>query len=359
MSNADIITERVVLQNAYRTHVDQSKAPLNGHLIGVFCKLVDENQNFILTTHVNPDADGLGSELALNRFLKKLNKQSTIINFSETPANHLFLDKGKEIKTFDADRDGKLLLDADVLIALDMNNSSRLRTMEKYFLESKAKKAIIDHHLEAQDFVDYQLVDLDSPATGEILYKCILTCGPELIDREIAEALYAAIMTDTGSFRFPRTDGDTYRIAAHLIDLGADPNYVYHNLYEENSLGRTKLLGEMLSRVQLAYDGQVSYASLTLEQLERNRVVPDDIDNFVNQASAITGVIVTLFFLEMKDGVKISFRSKGDVAVNELAKEFGGGGHKNASGAKLYNVRLEDTIRKVLQETSKILPDHT
>ncbi len=336
----------------------QLLSPSAEKLIEAFCGLVNENQKFVLTTHVNPDGDGLGSELALSRFLKKLNKESTILNYSETPSNHLFLDKSRELKKFDPEKDVRLLLDADVLIALDMNNSSRLRAMEKYFLESKAKKAIIDHHLEAQDFVDYQLVDIDSPATGEIVYHCLVACNAALIDKEIAEGLYAAIMTDTGSFRFPRTDGDTYRIAGHLVDLGVDPNYVYHKLYEENSLGRTTLLGEMLSKVQLAYAGRVSYASLTLEQLERNHVIPDDVDNFVNQASAISGVVVTLFFLEMENGVKISFRSKGEIPVNDLAKRFGGGGHKNASGARLYGTSLSETVKTVLRETVLILPDH-
>ncbi len=331
----------------------QLTLPVNSNLAETFCRLVRENQKFVLTTHVNPDGDGLGSELALHRFLTKLKK-----DYSDTPANHAFLDKKKEIKRFDATKDRELLLNADVLLALDMNNSSRLRTMEKFFLESKAEKAIIDHHLEAENFVDHQLVDVNSPATGEIVYQFLLTYDAALIDKDIAEALYAAIMTDTGSFRFPRTDGDTYRIAAHLVDLGVDPNYVYHNLYEENSIGRTRLLGEMLSNVQLAYEGRVSYAALTLEQLERNHVIPDDVDNFVNQASAISGVVVTLFFLEMQNGVKISFRSKGEVPVNILAKKFGGGGHKNASGARLQEVKLDKAVADVLKEAATILPDH-
>ncbi len=325
-------------------------------LTGIFRELVDSNRKFVLTTHVNPDGDGLGSELALNRFLHKIGKQSAILNHSETPTNHRFLDHHNEIRKFDPDRDGKLLLEADVLFALDMNNSGRLRSLEKYFLESEAAKVIIDHHLEAQEFVDHKLIDLDSPATGEIVYRCLAAYDAGILDKEIAEALYAAIMTDTGSFRFPRTDGDSHRIAATLLDLGVDPFYVYHNLYEQNSIGRTRLLGEMLSGVKLAYDGRVSCAVLTLEQLNKNEVVPDDVDNFVNQAGAIAGVIMTLFFLELEDGVKISFRSKGDIPVNELAKRYGGGGHKNASGARLTGIKLDDAVRKVVEEAGTILP---
>lgn len=213
----------------------------------IFRMVVDDNMKFVLTTHVNPDADGLGSELALNRFLAKIKKESVILNHSETPSNHIFMDYDNEIKKFDPDKDGRLILDADVLIAVDMNNPSRLRSLEKYFMESTARKIIIDHHLEAQDFVDFQLIDLDSPATAEIVYKCLMAYDPGLMDKGIAEALYAAIMTDTGSFRFPRTDGDLHRITAHLLDLGVDPTYVYNNFYEQNSIGRTRLLGEVLS----------------------------------------------------------------------------------------------------------------
>lgn len=333
-----------------------SAVQAEGELVGIFKQVVGANNKFVLTTHVNPDADGLGSELAMNRFLNKIGKQSVILNHSETPSNHTFLDYHNELVKFVPERDGKLLLDADVLFALDMNNPGRLRSMEKYFVESKATKIIIDHHLGVQDFVDYKLIDTDSPATAEIVYKYLTAYDPNIIDKEIAEGLYAGIMTDTGSFRFPRTDGEVHRITAHLLDLGVDPFYIYHNLYEENSLGRTRLLGEMLSGVELAYDGRVSYVGITLEQLRRNNVIPDDIDNFVNQAGAIAGVIVTLFFLELEDGVKISFRSKGDVPVNELAKKYGGGGHKNASGATIAGVKLDGIMRKVLADTAGILP---
>jgi phosphoesterase RecJ-like protein len=334
----------------------RSPAPSAKEIPDIFRMLVDEHTKFVLTTHVNPDADGLGSELALNRFLNKIKKHSVILNHSETPANHVFMDYDNEIKKFNAEKDGRLLLDADVLVAVDMNSSSRLRSMEKYFLESKAKKVIIDHHLEAQDFVDYQLVDLDSPATAEIIYECIMAYDSTLMDRGIAEAIYAGIMTDTGSFRFPRTDGDLHRITGHLLDLGVDPTYVYNNFYEQNSIGRTRLLGEVLSSIQLASQGRVAYFSITQEQLKKNNVVPDETEQFVNYAGTISGVLIFIFFMEMPDGVKISFRSRGEVPVNELAKLYGGGGHKNAAGAKLSNVRLDQTVERVLKDAVKFLP---
>ena len=335
--------------------MSREEAPTIERITEIFRRLVDGGRKFVLTTHVNPDGDGLGCELALNRYLKKLGKESVILNHSETPSNHAFLDPENEIKKFEPERDTKTLLDADVLFALDMNNSSRLRSMENAFLESKARKAIIDHHLEAKDFVDYQMIDLESPATGEIIYKCLEGYDAGLLDKPIAEALYAAIMTDTGSFRFPRTDAEVHRIVAHLLELGVDPNYIYNNLYEQNSLGRTRLLGEVLASIRLAYDGRLSYFSITQEQLKRHGVSLDETDNFVNNAGTIAGVVVTIFFLELTNGVKISFRSKGDIPVNELAKLYGGGGHKNASGARLYDVQLDEVIRNVLRDAEKLL----
>lgn len=324
-------------------------------IVNIFRILVDDNRKFVLTTHVNPDADGLGSELALHRFLKKLRKESVILNHSETPANHAFMDEKHEIKRFDPSTDAGLVLDADVLFAVDMNSPSRLRSMEKHFVESKAKKVIIDHHLEAQDFVDYQLVDLDSPATAEIIYKCLIAYDPAMLDKGIAEAIYAGIMTDTGSFRFPRTDGDIHRVTAHLLDIGVDPTHVYNNLYEQNSIGRTKLLGEVLSSIQLACGGKLAYFAITQEQLKKYNVVADETEQFVNYAGAISGVVVGIFFMEQPGWIKISFRSKGDVPVNELAKLYGGGGHKNAAGARLPDTSMDETIRKVLKDAQSIL----
>lgn len=320
-----------------------------------FRKIVEANDNFVLTTHVNPDADGLGCELAVNRFLRKLGKKSIILNHSETPENHRFLDYDNEIVKFLPVAHANVVLDANVLIAFDMNNPSRLRTMEEYFIRSKALKLVVDHHLDEEDFADYMFIDLDSAASAEITYRLLKDFNPHIIDKSIAEPIYAGIMTDTGSFRFPRTNAALHRVTAELLDLGVDPTYVYNSLYEQSSLGRTHLLGEVLTSVQLAFNGRLSYFTVTLEQLIRNQVKPDETDGFVNHAGAIKGVDATVFFMELPDGVKISFRSKGELAVNELAKIYGGGGHKNASGARVFGRKLYDVIPDVLATAGKVL----
>lgn len=225
--------------------------------------------------------------------------------------------------------------------------------MEKYVLQSKAIKIIIDHHLEAQDFADYYLIDVDAPASGEIVYKLIKSFDGFEIDKKIATGIYTAIMTDTGSFRFPRTDSETHRIVADLLDAGADPVEIYDKVYEQSSLGRIKLLGKCLSELETRYDGRLGYIVVTQDMLKNYGVEEWETDGFVQSILKIAGVRVAIFILELKDGIKLSFRSKGEIPINELAKEFGGNGHKNAAGARLYNITLDEVINQVIQKAEK------
>ncbi len=318
-------------------------------------KIIDKSQNFLITTHVNPDGDGLGCEVALLYFLHKLGKNATVMNVSETPGNYKFLDPENGFIIFNESNQAHVekILNADVIFICDMNQSHRLKTMEKYVLQSKAIKIIIDHHLEAQDFADYYLIDTDSPASGEICYRLIKSFNDVEIDRQIATGLYTAIMTDTGSFRFPRTDSETHRIVAELLEAGVNPTEIYDKVYEQSSLGRIKLLGKCLSELETKYDGRLGYIVVTQKMLSDYGVKEWETDGFVQSILSVGGIKIAVFVLELKDGVKLSFRSKGDIPVNELAKEFGGNGHKNAAGARLYNVSVEEVLNQVLQKAEK------
>ncbi len=318
-------------------------------------QIIESSQNFVITTHVSPDGDGLGCEIALLYFLEKLGKSAVVINVSETPGNYKFLDPENRFLIFDEQNFDQIekILNTDVIFICDMNQSSRLKTMEKYVLQSKAIKIIIDHHLEAQDFADYYLIDVDAPASGEIVYKLIKSFDGFEIDKKIATGIYTAIMTDTGSFRFPRTDSETHRIVAELLDAGADPVEIYDKVYEQSSLGRIKLLGKCLSELETRYDGRLGYIVITQDMLKNYGVEEWETDGFVQSILKIAGVRVAIFILELKDGIKLSFRSKGEIPINELAKEFGGNGHKNAAGARLYNITLDEVINQVIQKAEK------
>ena len=318
-------------------------------------RLIEQHTSFVLTTHVNPDGDGLGSELAMAHLLRKLGKKVHIINDSTTPGNYGWLDAGNEIVHFLPGRDQTSILEADVIFILDTNQPERLRSMEWAVLRSKAKKIVIDHHLEAHPFADHYLIDVDATSTGEIVYKVIRAIDGKLFDRDIARSLYTAIMTDTGSFRYPRTDPETHRIVSHLVDCGADPTEIFASVYEDWSLGRMRLLGEMLDSMKSTYDGKLAYVVCTKEMFQRTGTSEVETDNFTTYPMSVRGVVVGILFNELKDSIKISFRSKGSIPINELAKEFGGNGHLNAAGALLHDVKLDETVKLIVERARKYL----
>jgi len=318
-------------------------------------RILENNSSFVFTTHVNPDGDGLGSEIALAHLVRKLGKTAFVINHSRTPEHYEWLDAAKEIFLFSVERDREKILQADAIFIMDTNQPERLRSMQPHVLASKAVKVVIDHHLESHPFADQYLIDEEATSTGEIVYHLLTGFDNGFLDREIATALYTAIMTDTGSFRFPRTDSDVHHIAADLIAHGADPTEIFSHIYESWSLGRMRLLGEMLDSMRTAYDGKLAYAVCTEHMFKATGTTEVETDNFTTYPMSVRGVLVGILFNELHNGVKISFRSKGAIPINELAKEFGGNGHLNAAGVRLYNVRLNEVIKAVIEKAEKYL----
>jgi bifunctional oligoribonuclease and PAP phosphatase NrnA len=317
---------------------------------------IESHERFVLTSHVNPDGDGLGSEVALARFLESRGKQATILNFNRTPENYLFLHKLHPILQFDSSLHADIIEKADVIILIDANHPDRIASMKPFVLKSNAVKICIDHHLEPGEFADLYLLDEQSPATGEIIYNFISSLPESIIDQEIATALYTAIMTDTGSFRYQKTDPEIHTIIANLILAGADPVSIYEQVYEQTSANRMRLLGMALANVQTLYDGKLAYIVLTKEMVEATNTTEADTDAFVPYTLTISGVQIGLMFSEMNGIVKVNFRSKGDITINELAKEFGGNGHKNAAGARIPNAKIEEIIADVLRQAENYVP---
>ena len=315
--------------------------------------IIRDRHDFVLTTHVNPDGDGIGSELALARSLRQLDKKATIINHNATPENYQWLDSHREIIQFVPERDGDTVLRAEVIFILDTNHPDRLRSLEPFVRRSKAEKIVIDHHLEPDSFAGHYVVDADATSTGEIIYRMLKEMRTITIDHDIAQALYTAIMTDTGSFRYPRTGPETHRIAAHLLEHGIDPTQIFVNVYENWTPGRMRLLGEVLDSMKTAYDGKLAYVVCTRKMFAATGTTEVETDNLTTYPMSIRGVTVGILFNELPDGVKISFRSKGSIPINELAKEFGGNGHRNAAGARLFNVKLEDAVQQVIESAEK------
>ena len=316
---------------------------------------IQQHHSFVLTTHVNPDGDGLGSELALAYFLQNLGKKPTILNHGSTPENYRWLDRKNMIAEFNAERDQKIIQQAEVIFILDTNHPSRLRSLEPFVIGSVAVKIVIDHHLDPGAFADQYVIDDNATSTGEIIYKLLKAIDPRSIDSNIAQALYTAIMTDTGSFRFPRTDAETHMISADLLAHGADPTETYVNVYEHWTPGRMRLLGEALHSMKLAYNGKLAYIVCTQKMFKQTGTTEEETDNFTTFPMSMRGVVIGILFNELADGVKISFRSKGSIPINELAKEFGGNGHLNAAGARLHKAPLDQIIVDVIRKASTYL----
>ena len=320
-----------------------------------FRTLIELHTRFVLTTHVNPDGDGLGTEVAIARYLQKLGKQATILNYSATPDNYLFLANLHPIFQFEPSQHAHIIEDAEVILVMDTNHPDRLVDMKSVLLSSKAVKICIDHHLEPGDFADLYILDESSTSTGEIVYRLMNYLNSRSIDSESAIALYTAIMTDSGSFRYPKTDPETHKIAAHLIQMGADPVAIYEHVYERGSVNRVRLLGLALANMQITDNGKIAYIVLTREMLDSTHTSEIDTEAFVPFTLTVDRVQIGLMFSEINGVVKVSFRSKGDIWINELAKEFGGNGHKNAAGARIPNARLDEIISQVLENAGSYI----
>ncbi len=320
--------------------------------------LINSNKYFIITTHVNPDGDAIGSELALARYLTLLGKNIKIINHSPTPDYLRFmLNSDDNILEFNEEEHSSLIENADVIFTLDLSQLSRTKSLENSIRKSNAIKICIDHHPFPEDYAELSLIDTLSSSTGELIYRLIKQSRTEL-NLGIALPLYVAIMTDTGSFKYERTTANLHRIIAELLDAGVIPIKVHQEIYDQGSANRIQLLGRAFNSLTITGDGRLAYMKISLNDLKETNSKEEDVEGFVSYTLSIKGVEVGLFFFELENGFKISLRSATKVPVNKLAAEFNGGGHFFAAGARLENKNMEDTIPKVIETAIKYLQQY-
>jgi phosphoesterase RecJ-like protein len=306
---------------------------------------LDRAKHPLLTTHVNPDGDGLGSELGLYRFLTARGKKATVLNASPTPNAYKFLDPEGFIQPYG--RGDPLPEDVDLLVALDFGKWERLGPMSEVACNSGLPVLCIDHHPSEGEFGEPQVINDRACATGEIVYDLLKSYGDPL-SPPAAEALYTAMMTDTGSFRFSNTNVRTHLIIADLMKVGVNPAMVYSHIYESNHPARLRLLGLTLSELQVSTDGRIGWIAVTQEMLRKAEARPEDTEDFVDLPRTLGGVQVSILFIELATGIiRISLRSKGIVRVNEVAMSLGGGGHPFAAGIRVKGP-LEDAVPLVL-----------
>ncbi len=312
-------------------------------------RLLLDQERFLITTHVRPDGDAIGSQLALRRFLQKLGKQVALINSDPAPDNLAWLPGIDAIEVFDgAVAQHEQIGGADVIVVVDTNALERLGKLAGPVKHSGARKLLIDHHTEPENWFDHVYARDTASSTGELLYELIAAHDPALIDEPLATALYAAILTDTGSFRYSSVTPAVHRIVADLLERGdLRPEAVYTALYEMRTPESLRLLALVLDTLTLRFGGQLCYLVVTQRMLQESGASSEETEGFVGYGLSIEGVRVALIFTETARGTKVSFRSKGDFHVNEWARAFGGGGHRNASGAYVRRP-LEEVIGRVI-----------
>ncbi len=320
--------------------------------------IIKNSNNFILTTHINPDGDAIGSELALARYLKDEGKHVQIINHSATPEYLKFMmNNDSEIQLFKPSSHEEIIGKTDVIFMLDINQLNRTGNLENSIRMSKAKKICIDHHEFPESFADAEVIDTEKSSTGELIYD-LLSEAKFKLDFDIALPLYVAILTDTGSFKYDRTTPRVHRIIAELIESGIDTKTVFREIYDQGTSNSIQLLGRALSSITQVCEGKVSYMTVKRSDLVETGTSEEDVEGFVNYNLTIRGVEVGILFFELEEGVKASFRSVSKIPVNKLAKEFNGGGHFHAAGARIIGQKLELSIREVLEETEKYVTEY-
>ncbi len=307
--------------------------------------IINDNQRFVLTTHVRPDADALGSELGMAGILEHLGKTVRIVNSSAVPPRLAFLDPGKRCLQLGNGITEEQALDTDVHIVLDCSSWGQLAEMGRVFRRTKATKLVIDHHASSEDIGGKEFKDVTSEATGALVFQ-VATALKVPVSQAMANAMYCAIATDTGWFRFPSTTSSTMRTIASLIDFGAQPALLYRQLYEQCTPGRIKLAGRVMSRVTLECGGKLAHTYVEYKDYQETGADPSDTEDMVNYCLTIAGVDAAFIQIEQSNTqIKTSFRSRSHLDVNQVAEQFQGGGHKQAAGAILPGPLVEARAR--------------
>jgi bifunctional oligoribonuclease and PAP phosphatase NrnA len=316
---------------------------------------IAKHQKFLLTTHINPDGDGIGSEVAFARWLKSMGKSVRILNDSITPNAFLFLTEEDPIEVWEAELAETRFSEADALVVLDTSNRQRIGRLAPLIDRHAIAVGVVDHHVShSQGFGHVNVIEPDVAATGELIFDLIREAkGP--MDRLTAQALYVALMTDTGGFRYSNTDTHAHEMAAVLLGLGLDPQELYARVHSNAPAGRLRFFGEVLAGLEMLEDGKLTVLEATPEQFQRHGLVGADTEGLVDMPRSIAGVDVVALFSEVEPGkVKVSLRSTGRVSIDHVCSQLGGGGHPHAAGVLLRGTRQQARDR-ILPEIHAVL----
>jgi phosphoesterase RecJ-like protein len=308
----------------------------------------------LITSHRDPDGDSIGSQLALAHLVQARGKPCRIVNQGELPRKYAFLDPEKQIESLEALEDAsRRESDADLVFVLDCTSQGRMGEVVG-MIPQQAEVVNLDHHGDNENFGTLNHVDSDASAVGEMIYLLFKTAGASLT-LQVCTWLFAAVLTDTGRFKFSNTTPACLRACAELIQGGADPRQITNRIYFNHSLAFLKLLGAVLSNPEITPDGRVCIMTVKRETLVNLGVDPKEMEGLVNYSLFLQGVEIGMLFTEKTEGrTKVNLRSQNQFDVARVARAFGGGGHRNASGCTLSS-SLEQAKQTVLEHIQTIL----
>ncbi len=317
-------------------------------------KIIQKHQKFLVTTHKSPEGDAIGSAVALKEFLKALGKDVAMVNYDPVPPPYRFLDEFKGVWIHTPREIKEKVDEAEVIFIVDVAGDNQLGPLAEMIKDSKIIKVRIDHHRTNDVFADVNAVDGNASATGELIYGLIKAMRGK-ISQKMADAIYLAIATDTGWFRFTNTNATVFNICKELLKLGVNVSSIYEKVFQSKSWDYIDLLKLVLTSVQMECDGRLAWFKLTKDMLKSSHIKHVDTEPLMDLLRAVEMVEVILLFREQAKGkVKVSFRSKHDVDVSQLAAQYGGGGHRHAAGVIIPGT-MDDVVEKVIGVTKEAI----
>lgn len=321
--------------------------------------LLSLTKKIVITTHVSPDGDAIGSSLALALYLRKLGHDATVITPDNYPAFLKWLPANESVLKFDKDEKAgqKAIDNAELIFCLDFNTPDRMSGLRHSIESTDCPKILIDHHQEPEQWTEVMYADSSASSTCELVYRFIAGLdGLQYLDKDIGSCLYTGIVTDTGSFKFPSTSSETLKITADLMDLGVEASNIQNLIYDNSSEDRLRLMGYALTEKLMIFEEYATaIIGLDAKELKRFNHKTGDTEGLVNYPLSISAVKMSIFISQKGEDVRLSFRSKGDIPVHLIAKEFfSGGGHANAAGG-ISDKSVEDTVAYIQEILPKFI----
>ena len=314
-------------------------------------KSIESSKRIVLSTHMNPDGDGLGSAVAMHNYISSLSIECKIIQISKFPDQYNFLNDNNIIETYDMLLHDSWLANVDLALIFDIGAYHRLGPLGDRLSSNKTKVINIDHHPNLNDQRFYEnYINIEAAATGEMVYDFLKENRINMND-VIANGIYTAVMTDTGSFRHSNTNQKSHKIAMDCLAFKVDNSKIYQSIYENKSLSQISLLAKVIDNLRFDLEGKVASFIISRKMIDDSGIMLGDVDGFTDFVRSIDGVEIAIMVCENeKEKCRVNFRSKGKYIINNIAKSFGGGGHKFAAGASAEG-KSDVILQKILDKT--------